>query len=283
MGTGIAQVLATHTHWPVILVDPQPLALDRSRHAIQQSLEKLAKKEPALHPSDILGKIITTPDLADLAPADFVIEAVVENEQIKKDLFHQLDALLPDHALLASNTSSISLTRLAAATHRPTQVVGMHFMNPPPLMRLVEVIRGAQTSDETMAMTLALARQLHKTPVESRDYPGFIANRVLMPMINEAVYAVYEGVGTVEGIDTVMKLGMNHPMGPLTLADFIGLDTVLAILEVLHAGFGDPRFRPCPLLRQYVDAGFLGRKAGRGFYTYPASTPTEGECGSVRR
>jgi 3-hydroxybutyryl-CoA dehydrogenase len=203
-----------------------------------------------------------------LKDADLVIEAIVENEGVKVDLFKRLDALVKPSAILASNTSSISITRLASATKRPSQVIGMHFMNPVPLMKLVEIIRGAQTSDITNEFVADLTARLDKTSVMSRDFPGFISNRVLMPLINEAIFALFEGVGSAEDIDTVMKLGMNHPMGPLTLADFIGLDTCLAIMNVLHDGFQDPRFRPCPLLKQYVDAGYLGRKSKRGFFQY---------------
>ena len=216
----------------------------------------------------ILGRIRATTALDDVAGVDLVVEAVVENLQVKQQVFVELDRLTRPEAILASNTSSISITKLGAFTRRPEKVIGMHFMNPVPLMALVEVIRGQATSDATMQTVMDLARALGKTPVEVNDFPGFVANRVLMPMINEAIFAVYEGVAKPEAIDQVMKLGMNHPMGPLTLADFIGLDVCLAILEVLHDGLGDPKYRPCPLLRRMVDAGWLGRKSGRGFYTY---------------
>jgi 3-hydroxybutyryl-CoA dehydrogenase len=215
-----------------------------------------------------LGRIAETTDLDRLARADLVIEAVTEDEEIKKSIFRRLDALVPPGAILASNTSSISITRLAAATSRPDRFIGMHFMNPVPVMALVEVIRGIATSDETAQAVRELAERMGKTPIFCNDFPGFVANRVLMPMINEAIYALYEGVAEKEAIDGIMKLGMNHPMGPLALADFIGLDTCLAILRVLHDGLGDPKYRPCPLLVKMVDAGWVGRKSGRGFYAY---------------
>jgi 3-hydroxybutyryl-CoA dehydrogenase len=215
-----------------------------------------------------LAKVSTHTDMAAIEGAGLVVEAATENAELKFRIFQDLDRLADPAAILASNTSSISITEIAGRTSRPAQVIGMHFMNPVPVMQLVEVIRGIATSDATTAATMALARKVGKTPVEVNDYPGFVANRILLPMINEAVYCVMEGVGTPEAIDTVMKLGMNHPMGPLTLADFIGLDTCLAILEVMHEGLGDPKYRPCPLLRKYVSAGWLGRKSGRGFYQY---------------
>jgi len=269
MGNGIAQVFAQGGH-TVTLRDVDAGALDRAMGQVDKSLAKLAEKGKlsADDRSAALGRIRATTSIEDVAAADLVIEAVVENLQIKTQVFGELDRLTRPEAILASNTSSISITKLGAATRRPEKVIGMHFMNPVPLMALVEVIRGQATSDETMRTVMDLSRALGKTPVEVNDFPGFVANRVLMPMINEAVFAVYEGVAKPEAIDQVMKLGMNHPMGPLTLADFIGLDVCLAILEVLHDGLGDPKYRPCPLLRRMVDAGWLGRKSGRGFYSY---------------
>ena len=269
MGNGIAQVFAQHGH-TVTLRDLSEEILQRARATIGKSLAKLVEKArlTAAERDAALGRLTFTTDLDQVRDADLVVEAAIEDAAIKTGLFRELDALTRKEAILASNTSSISITKLAAATARPAQVIGMHFMNPVPLMPLVEVIRGQATSDETTAAVMDLARALDKTPVEVNDFPGFVSNRVLMPMINEAIFAVYEGVATAEAIDQVMKLGMNHPMGPLTLADFIGLDVCLAILEVLHGGLGDPKYRPCPLLRRMVDAGWLGRKSGRGFYTY---------------
>jgi 3-hydroxybutyryl-CoA dehydrogenase len=269
MGNGIAQVFAQAGH-TVTLRDIDDKALVRARNQIESSLGKLAEKGriAAKDRAATLERSKATTGMADLATVDVVIEAVVEKLQVKRELFAELDILTPPTTILASNTSSISITRLGAATRRPEKVIGMHFMNPVPLMALIEVIRGQATSDETTKTVMDLSRSLGKTPVEVNDFPGFVSNRVLMPMINEAIFAVYEGVAKPEAIDEVMKLGMNHPMGPLTLADFIGLDVCLAILEVLHDGLGDPKYRPCPLLKRMVDAGWLGRKSGRGFYTY---------------
>lgn len=272
MGIGIAQVMAQQAECSVIIQDVSPKALEKALAGIDKSLGKFVEKG-TLSPeekSNALARIQTTDSLDAFASADLVVEAIVENEAIKKAVFQQLDGLCKPSAILGSNTSSISITRLAAVTQRPNQVIGMHFMNPVPIMKLVEIIRGAQTDDETYQAIADLTARLNKTGVVSRDFPGFISNRVLMPLINEAIFALYEGIGSAEDIDTVMKLGMNHPMGPLTLADFIGLDTCLAIMNVLHDGFQDPRFRPCPLLKQYVDAGYCGRKSGRGFFTYNA-------------
>jgi 3-hydroxybutyryl-CoA dehydrogenase len=269
MGSGIAQVFA-QSGFPVRLVDLAEPMLDRAKLSIQKSLARLVSKGTvsAAARDGALSRLHMSTSLDALGDADLVVEAIVEDADAKSALFTSLDALTKQEALLASNTSSISITRLGAATGRPDRVFGMHFMNPVPLMTLVELIRGQATSDETMTEAAKLVTALGKTGIEAADYPGFIANRILMPMINEAIYAVMEGVGAPEAIDTVMKLGMNHPMGPLALADFIGLDICLAILTVLHDGFGDPKYRPCPLLRRMVDAGHLGRKSGRGFYVY---------------
>jgi 3-hydroxybutyryl-CoA dehydrogenase len=269
MGNGIAQVFAQQGH-SVVLRDLTQDLLDRARASIDKSLAKLAEKGKltAAERDAALGRITLATDLAAAASAELVVEAVVEKLEVKTQVFRELDRLTGPQTILASNTSSISITKLGAATQRADKVIGMHFMNPVPLMALVEVIRGQATSNETTQRVMELARELGKTPVEVNDFPGFVSNRVLMPMINEAIYAVFEGVATPEAIDQVMKLGMNHPMGPLTLADFIGLDVCLAILEVLHDGLGDPKYRPCPLLKRMVDAGWLGRKSGRGFYRY---------------
>ena len=270
MGAGIAQVCAT-AGLQVVLVDLAPEQLKRGQDTISASLARLEPKNTLPRPaSEIAGRIRTSTDLHDLATVDVVIEAAFEDAAVKTELFTKLDAACRADAILASNTSSISITRLAAATKRPELVVGMHFMNPVPVMRYVELIRGLQTSDATMAATAELAKTLGKIAVESNDSPGFIANRVLMPMINEAVFALSEGVGTADAIDTMMR-GLNFPMGPLALADLIGLDVCLAILEVMQRDLGDPKYRPAPLLRRYVSAGWLGRKSGRGFFTYGAS------------
>ena len=269
MGNGIAQVFA-QSGYSVMLVDVAQPMLDRARTTIEKSLAKFVEKS-RLTASDrdaALGRLTTATSVDSLGAADYIVEAIVEDVEAKQALFSSLDALTRPEIILASNTSSISITRLGAATKRPDKVLGMHFMNPVPLMALVEMIRGQATSDESMRIASALCVSLGKTPVEAADYPGFIANRILMPMINEAIYAVMEGVGTPEAIDAVMKGGMNHPMGPLALADFIGLDVCLAIMNVLHEGLGDPKYRPCPLLRRMVAAGHLGRKSGRGFYAY---------------
>jgi 3-hydroxybutyryl-CoA dehydrogenase len=269
MGNGIAQVFA-QAGFTVRLVDVAQPMLDRARHTIEKSLDRLVEKSKlaAAARDAALSRVSTTTTLDTLADADYIVEAIVEQAEGKRALFARLDALAKPAALLASNTSSISITVLGAATKRPDKVLGMHFMNPVPVMTLVELIRGQATSDKAMQIAAELCRKLGKTSVEAADYPGFIANRILMPMINEAIYALMEGVGTPDAIDTVMKLGMNHPMGPLALADFIGLDVCLAILNVLHEGFGDPKYSPCPLLRRKVAAGELGRKSGRGFFIY---------------
>ena len=271
MGSGIAHVAAA-AGLTVTLVDVEERFLEKARAGIEKNLEReVAKgKRTADEKAAALGRIATTTRLEAPAGVDAVVEAIVEDEAVKKELFRKLDAACKPEAILASNTSSISITRLAAATRRPEAFIGMHFMNPVPVMQLVEVIRGIATSDATAAAVDALARRMGKTPIQCHDYPGFVSNRVLMPMINEAVEALREGVATKEAIDGIMKLGMNHPMGPLTLADFIGLDTCLSILRVLQQGFGDPKYRPSPLLVRMVDAGWLGRKSGRGFYEYPA-------------
>ena len=269
MGAGIAQVAAMNG-FSIILNDVSEACLKGGIDRIEKSLSIFLKKGRITNEEKeaTLGRIETAVQLKAVQYADYVVEAVFENQSLKLDVFRQLDEICRPGVPLASNTSSIPITLIAAATKRPTEVIGMHFMNPVPLMKLVEVIRGLSTSDKTFETTCELAVKLKKTPVAVNDSPGFISNRILMPMINEAIFALYEGVGTTEAIDSVMKLGMNHPMGPLELADLIGLDTCLSILEVLHEGFGDPKYRPCALLRKYVDAGYLGRKTGRGFYTY---------------
>ncbi len=269
MGNGIAQVAAM-SGLQVIMNDIKEEFVQRGLKNITGVLSRNVEKGKldAAEREAILGRIKTSVQLQDMAAADYVVEAATENEAIKLQIFRELDGICPATTVLASNTSSIPIGRIAAQTQRPEQVIGMHFMNPVPVMKLVEVIRALRTSDETFKLTWELAARMGKTPAESSDYPGFIANRILMPMINEAVYALYHGVGTREAIDTVMRLGMNHPMGPLALADLIGLDTCLAIMEVLFQGFCDSKYRPCPLLRKYVEAGWLGRKTGRGFYSY---------------
>jgi 3-hydroxybutyryl-CoA dehydrogenase len=263
MGGGIAQVVAASGR-RVSLYDAAPGAVERGLGAIGKSLARLAEKGGG-DPAEVLARIEPADDLV---AADLMIEAVVENADVKRDIFRRADELLPAAAVLASNTSSISITLLAAATSRPERVIGMHFFNPVPVLKLVEVIRGLETSDETAQAISALATDLGKTPAEARDLPGFVSNRILMPFINEAAYALLEGVAEPEAIDTIARLGFAHPLGPLALADLIGLDTCVAIMEVLHEGLGNPKYAPCPLLRQYVQAGRLGRKSGRGFYTY---------------
>jgi 3-hydroxybutyryl-CoA dehydrogenase len=268
MGTGIAQVAAT-SGFDVILNDMDENSLQRSLKIMDKSLSKLQEKGRLSEDKDaVLARIAATTKLEDCAGADFVVEAVFESFDVKKDVLVKLDQMLRPEVIIGSNTSSISITRLAALTGRPERFMGMHFMNPVPLMKLVELIKGIATSQEAYDVVKGLAEKMGKVPVEANDYPGFIANRILIPMINEAVCALMEGVGTVEAIDEVMKLGMNHPMGPLALADLIGLDVVLFIIEVLYDGFKDPKYRPCPLLRKMVDAGYLGRKSGKGFYDY---------------
>jgi 3-hydroxybutyryl-CoA dehydrogenase len=271
MGNGIAHVFAQAGH-AVTMIDISRDALARGKDTVSKNLDRQVKKgtTPAEQKELILGRIATAESMDGLKGAGVVIEAVTEQKDLKFKIFRDIDRLADDGAILATNTSSISITEIAAQTKRAESVIGMHFMNPVPVMQLVEVIRGHATSDATTKRTVELAKAVGKTPVEANDYPGFIANRILMPMINEAAFCLMEGVGTAEAIDTVMKLGMNHPMGPLQLADFIGLDTCVAILDVLHAGLGDPKYRACPLLKKYVAAGWLGKKSGRGFYNYAA-------------
>ena len=269
MGNGIAQV-AAHSGFRVVMSDIADSFVQKGLGTISKNLGKMVEKGkiPPQKKEEIMGRIIGTIQVKDMGETDFVVEAATENESLKLNIFKELDQAIRKEVILSSNTSSISITKIASATQRPSQVIGMHFMNPVPVMQLVEIIRGLQTSQETFNTVKSLTEKMGKAPVEANDFPGFISNRVLMPMINEAIYTLFEGVGTPEAIDAVMKLGMNHPMGPLALADLIGLDTCLAIMEVLYKGFRDSKYRPCPLLRKYVDAGYLGRKTGRGFYQY---------------
>lgn len=269
MGAGIAQVCA-QAGYQVLLYDQKADAVKSGLTSIEKRLERAVAKERMTETDKEKTHNLLQPanDIQEAEQVDIVIEAVIENMNVKQEIFKQLDSIVQAHTILATNTSSLPITEIAAVTKRPEKVIGMHFMNPVPVMKLVEIIRALQTNDETYQTIADVTKQLNKTSVEVNDFPGFVANRVLMPMINEAIYTVYEGIATPEDVDTVMKLGMNHPMGPLTLADFIGLDTCLYIMEVLHEGFGDSKYRPCPLLRQYVQAGWYGKKSGRGFYTY---------------
>lgn len=269
MGSGIAQV-ASAAGLNVIMSDIKDELVQKGLVTIKRNLDRLVDKQKitSQNGDEIMARVRGTTQVEDMGEADLVVEAATEDEPLKHSIFKNLDSVCQKKVILATNTSSISITKIASATERPDRVIGMHFMNPVPVMKLVEIIRGLATSDETFQTVKETAEKMGKTPLEARDFPGFISNRILMPMINEAIYALFEGVGSAEAIDGVMKLGMNHPMGPLELADLIGLDTCLSIMEVLYQGFGDSKYRPCPLLRKYVDAGYLGRKTGRGFYTY---------------